>query len=83
MFSKSKPYSNHSSISKIQKRNLQLRAGIYLLKVNNRNNRARCEMCSKLTIKTPELRRPFGVFIVNFEYISHILLVFLLLTLNM
>ena len=26
--------------------------GIYLLKVNNRNTRARCEICSKLTIKT-------------------------------
>ena len=54
--------------------------GIYLLKVNNRNTRTRCEICSKLTIKTPE-RRPwhrFGVFIVNFEYISHLFLVFLL-----
>ena len=29
-------------------------AGIYLLKVNNRNARARCEICSKLTLKTPE-----------------------------
>ena len=29
-------------------------AGIYLFKVNNRNTRARCEICSKLTIKTPE-----------------------------
>ena len=28
-------------------------AGIYLLKVNNRNTRTRCEICSKLTIKTP------------------------------
>ena len=28
--------------------------GIYLLKVNNRNSRIRCEICSKLTIKTPE-----------------------------
>ena len=26
-------------------------AGIYLLKVNNRNTRARCEICSKWTIK--------------------------------
>ena len=31
--------------------------GIYLLKVNNRNTRARCEICSKLTIKTPERRQ--------------------------
>ena len=51
-------------------------AGIYLLKVNNRNTRTRCEICSKLTIKTP------GVFIVNFEHISHLALVSLLLTLN-
>ena len=29
-------------------------AGIYLLKVNSRNTRIRCEICSKLTIKTPE-----------------------------
>ena len=31
-------------------------AGIYLLKVNNRNTRTRCEICSKLTIKTPKRR---------------------------
>ena len=31
-------------------------AGIYLLKVKNINTRARCEICSKLTIKTPERR---------------------------
>ena len=30
--------------------------GIYLLKVNNRNTRIRCEICSKLTIKAPEQR---------------------------
>ena len=59
-------------------------AGIYLLKVNNRNTRIRCEICSKLTIKTPERRhwRSSGVFIVNFEHISHLVLVFLLLTLS-
>ena len=28
-------------------------AGNYMFKVNNRNNRKRCEKCSKLTIKTP------------------------------
>ena len=27
-------------------------ADIYMFKVNNRNNRKRCEICSKLTIKT-------------------------------
>ena len=29
-------------------------AGIYLLKVNDRNTRTRWELCSKLTVKTPE-----------------------------
>ena len=32
-------------------------AAIYLLKVNNRNTRTRCEICSKLTIKIPERRQ--------------------------
>ena len=32
-------------------------AGIYLPKVNNRNTRTRCEICSELTIKTPERRQ--------------------------
>ena len=32
-------------------------AGIYLFKVNNRSTRARCEICSKLIIKTPERRQ--------------------------
>ena len=52
--------------------------------MNNRNTRAMCEICSKLTIKTPEPRhkRRSGVFIVNFEQISHIVLLFLLLTLK-
>ena len=55
-------------------------AGIYLLKINTMNTRIRCEICSKLTIKTSERRQAF---IVNFEHISHLILVFLLLTLNM
>ena len=40
------------------------------------------EICSKLTIKMPERRywRRSGIFIVNFEHISHLALVFLLLT---
>ena len=29
-------------------------ANIYLFKVNNRNTRKRCEICWKLTIKTPD-----------------------------
>ena len=61
-------------------------AGNYILtKANNRNTGTRCEICSKLTIKTPERRhwRRSGVFIVNFEHISHLVLVFILLTLGM
>ena len=38
--------------------------------------------CSKLTINIPERRQWLrsGIFIVNFEHISHLVLVFLLLT---
>ena len=59
-------------------------AGIYVLKVNIINTRTRYEICSKLTLKTPERPQwhPSGVSNVNFEYISHLVLVFLLLTLN-
>ena len=46
------------------------------LRTPNSNTRRRCEICSKLTIKTP------SVFIVNFEHILHLVLVFLLLTLS-
>ena len=80
--------------------------GIYLLKVNNKNTRTKCEVCSKLIIKTTERRqllfpqksmenlwfsndfrgnrswRRSDVFIINFEHISHLVLVFLLLTLR-
>ena len=39
---------------------------------NNRNNRKRCEICSELTIKTPERRHcPFlSVSIVDFEQVN-------------
>ena len=58
-----------------------LLVGIYLIKVNNRSTRSRCEICSKLTIKTSERRK--DIFIVNFEHILHLDLVFLLLNLSM
>ena len=34
----------------------------------------RCEICSKLTVKTPKQRQwhRFDVFVVNFEHISHL-----------
>ena len=56
-----------------------------MFKVDNKNTRTRCEISSKLTIKTLERRhwRRSSVFIVNFEHISHLVLMFLLLTLNM
>ena len=53
-------------------------AGMYLLKVINRNTRTRCEIYSKLTIKLPEQRRlshlsyftPCSIVsIVNFEHV--------------
>ena len=52
--------------------------GIYLLRVNNRNTSIRREICSKSTIETPEQChwRRSGVFIVNYEHISHFVLVF-------
>ena len=58
-------------------------ANIYLFKFNNRNTGKRYELCSKLTIKTPERRHRRGsiVFIVNFEHVSHLFSVFLLLIL--
>ena len=56
-----------------------------MFKVNNRTTRTRCEISSKLTVKIPEQRQwcRSGIFIVNFEHISHLVLDFLLLTLNM
>ena len=55
-----------------------------MFKVNNRNTRISWEICSKLTMKTPERLhwRRSSVFIINFEHISHLALVFLLLTLS-
>ena len=51
----------------------------YMFKVNNRNTK-RCEICSKLTTKTIEWRHwhRSGVFVVNYEHILHLVLVFLL-----
>ena len=56
-------------------------AGIYFSLSTVENTRTLSEACSKLTIKTPERRQyqHSGIFIVNFEQISHI---FLVLTLS-
>ena len=56
-------------------------AGNCMFEDNNRNTRTTCEICSKLTKKTSE-RRHFDGFVVNFEHISHLILVFLLLILS-
>ena len=63
----------------------QYPAGDYMIKLTIETlTRTRCEICSNLTIKTPKRCqwRLSSVFIVKFEYISHLVLVFLLLTLN-
>ena len=55
--------------------------GIYLLKVYNRNTRTRCEISSKLTIKTPERRYDMEtspsplICIANHIVINHIVLI--------
>ena len=46
-----------------------------MFKVNNRNTRTRCEICSKVTIKTPERRQTYStpsssVSIVNFKQVN-------------
>ena len=44
--------------------------GIYLLKVSNRNIRTWCEICSKLTLKTPKRRqwlKPLTIFAKKFH----------------
>ena len=57
-------------------------ANIYFDKVNNRNTRKRCKTCPKLITKTERYLMSFFFFLVSFEDISPLFLVFLLLTLN-
>ena len=59
--------------------NLAIKTRGQYVKNVNENTRTICEVCSKLTIKTPERS---GVFIHNLEQILHIVLVFPLMTLN-
>ena len=47
----------------------------------HRHTKKMCEMCSKLTIKTPE-RRQQRSSVFNFKHISYIFLLYLLITLN-
>ena len=46
-------------------------ANIYLLKVSNKDTRKSCEICSKITIKTPERRlTPFSSVSSDFEQVN-------------
>ena len=69
---------------KIPCKRLSYAAHNYMFKVSNRNTRTRCEIYSKLIIKTPTQRhwRCSGVLIVEFEHLLHLPPVFLLLTLS-
>ena len=75
----------HTIKDKLLLAKLGVPADIFLLKVKNRNTRTSFEICSELTIKTPERRnwRHSGVFIINFEKISHFASMYFLLTLSM
>ena len=52
---------------------------IYLFKVDNGNTKTVCEICLKLRRKVPEHN---GLFIVNFEQILYMVLLFSLLIFN-
>ena len=56
----------------------EIPTGIYLLKFNNRNTKKRSETCSNLTTDTQKRRqwRRSDFFIVNFEHILHLFLLF-------
>ena len=50
---------------------------IYFFKVNNKNTRIRCEICSKLAIKTPEWRHCFRTYFsinICFNILQHVLI---------
>ena len=61
-----------------------LEANLSLTYLKPNRGTTRCKICLKLTIKIPERRqwRRSSIFIVNFEHISHLVLVILLLALN-
>ena len=45
-------------------------ANIYLFKIDNKNTRKRCEICSKLTIKTTERRHWPRIYFTSFSIVS-------------
>ena len=76
--------SREKILNSINSNSTNLPANICLFKVNNKNTRKRCEICSKLIIKTEEWRQwhHSDIIIVNFEHIPHFPIMFLLLTSN-
>ena len=54
---------------------------MFKVKKNKKNTGTRCEICSKLTVKTLE-RHQFAISIFNSDHILHLALVLLKLTLN-
>ena len=50
-------FSLGNTVKVLQVLTASTQADIYLLKVNNRDDRKRCEVYSKLTIMTPERRQ--------------------------
>ena len=78
MWSASKLLLSGQKIHQMVEKNTFYPVGMYQLKVNNKKTKTRCKICSQLTIKTPEQHHwhRFGVFNVNFEHISHLVLVF-------
>ena len=63
---------------------INIPADNYMFKAYNRNTRTKCEIYSKLTKKIPVRRhwRRSGIIIFSFEHISHLVLLFLLITLS-
>ena len=59
----------------------QAQLTFFFLEFSNHNSSTKCEISSKLTTETPERHQwHSGVFIVIFEHIWHVFLLFLLLT---
>ena len=70
-------------INKSQNFSWIISIGIYLFKSLMEDTTSIWEICSKLTIKTPKRHwHRSAVFIINFAWISHIVMVFPLLTFN-
>ena len=72
------------SVTYISLKPLYFPIGNCIFKVNDNSTGTRCEICLELIIKTPKQRhwRRSSVIIFNFEHISHLVLMLLLLTLT-